>query len=241
MSATVFHVTHWKAGSQWVRAVLEAAAGDRVVPLKHDMSHVHTDPIVEGGVYTPVYMGRARFVERVGLREGHRRFVVVRDLRDTLVSWYFSLKRSKRMGEINPNVASMQRMLEEMSLRDGLGFLVRERLGAIAQIQSEWLEGDDPYFRYEDLMADEHAGFARILGCAGIEMDEGRRRAIVEANSFERRSKGRKPGEEDVSSHLRKGTGGDWRELFDAALSREFKDRFGEVLVKTGYERDAGW
>lgn len=241
MTPTVFHITHWKAGSQWVRAVLEQAAPERIVPLKHDMSHVHTDPIVPGGVYTPVYMNRARFSQAVGIRPDHRRFVVVRDLRDTLISWYFSLKRSTRMGEINPNVAAMQRTLAGASFAEGLAFLIRERLDAIAQIQLGWLDAGDPYFRYEDLMADEHAAFAKILACAAIELPEARRREIVDANTFQRRSKGRKPGEEDVSSHLRKGTGGDWRSAFDGRIKSLFKERFGEVLIRTGYEKDLGW
>src|SRR5690242_6591022 len=85
----VFHVTHWKAGSTWVQGVLQRLAGERFVPLKPDMSHVLKEPIRPGGVYTPVYMRREPFVAAVTVP--HTRFFVMRDLRDTLVSWYFSL------------------------------------------------------------------------------------------------------------------------------------------------------
>ena len=52
---TVFHVTHWKAGSQWVRAVLGAAAPSRVLSPDHDPEWFYNRPLVNGGVYTPVF------------------------------------------------------------------------------------------------------------------------------------------------------------------------------------------
>jgi len=65
--------------------------------------------------------------------------------------------------------------------------------------------------------------------------------AIVQEKSFENLSGGREKGEEDVTSHFRKGEPGDWVNHFTPALKREFKDRFNEVLVKTGYEEDDAW
>lgn len=66
-------------------------------------------------------------------------------------------------------------------------------------------------------------------------------RSILKAKSFERLSGGREKGEEDVTSHYRKGVPGDWVNHFTPAVKEEFKDRFGEVLVKTGYEQDQQW
>jgi len=66
-------------------------------------------------------------------------------------------------------------------------------------------------------------------------------RTILEKKSFENLSGGREKGEEDVTSHYRKGEPGDWVNHFTPALKREFKDRFNEVLVKTGYEQDDEW
>jgi hypothetical protein len=34
---------------------------------------------------------------------------------------------------------------------------------------------------------------------------------------------------------------GDWRNHFTDRLARQFKDRFGELLVQTGYEPDGHW
>ena len=57
---TVFHVTHWKAGSQWVRTILHQAAGKRYVrPTPGPWGPVG-ERVVAGGVYTPVYARLAR-------------------------------------------------------------------------------------------------------------------------------------------------------------------------------------
>ena len=42
---TVFHITHWKAGSQWVAAVLEECAPHRVVEPVVQSGHLLDEPI----------------------------------------------------------------------------------------------------------------------------------------------------------------------------------------------------
>ncbi|MCA1847755.1 MAG: sulfotransferase domain-containing protein [Actinobacteria bacterium] len=64
--------------------------------------------------------------------------------------------------------------------------------------------------------------------------------AIVEEFSFERQA-GRRPGEEDRGSFLRKGVVGDWRNYFSPE-AREMFDRYaGDELILLGYERDRAW
>ena len=66
-------------------------------------------------------------------------------------------------------------------------------------------------------------------------------RAILEEKSFENMSGGRVKGEEDVTSHFRKGEAGDWANHFTPEIKRAFKDRFNDVLLETGYENDGRW
>jgi hypothetical protein len=63
---------------------------------------------------------------------------------------------------------------------------------------------------------------------------------IVEAHRFKRLT-GRRRGSEDVTAHERKGIAGDWRNHFDPALTDAFKARFGQTLIRTGYEPDLAW
>lgn len=64
---------------------------------------------------------------------------------------------------------------------------------------------------------------------------------IVEKKSFKRLSGGRKKGQENVNSHYRKGTPGDWVNHFTEAHKRTFKKRHGDLLVRLGYESDLNW
>src|SRR5262245_58412565 len=90
---TVLHVTHAKAGSQWIHKILHYCAADRIVaPPYYSLPFLQT-PVQSGAVYPTLYVTRKDF-DRVILPSNSRRFVIIRDLRDTLVSWYFSVKIS---------------------------------------------------------------------------------------------------------------------------------------------------
>lgn len=58
---------------------------------------------------------------------------------------------------------------------------------------------------------------------------------------FEKKSGGRRVGKSNQNSHYRKGKAGDWRNHFEPLHAKAFLDRFGDLLVRTGYEPDATW
>ena len=64
---------------------------------------------------------------------------------------------------------------------------------------------------------------------------------ILWEHSYLRLSGGRHPGREDVTSHYRKGTPGDWKRHFTPAHVERFKELYNPWLVKLGYEEDDGW
>jgi lipopolysaccharide transport system ATP-binding protein len=268
---TVFHITHWKAGSQWVYGVLLACAPERVIKPKLKIAHFYEDVIYPGKIYPTVYTPRNRFEETVWpsnvsmdashppspqdppavqnfynfgvLKHPVKIFVVIRDLRDALVSLYFSLKVSHPI--ISDQVAEGHRILNQIQTEEeGLLFVIGERGQASANIQKSWLNvrksGEALYLRYEDLIANEQEEFAKIVDYCRIDVSRSKLTGIVNENSFNKRS-GRKPGQEDVSSHYRKGVSGDWKSHFTDRIKKEFKDKFGQLLIDTGYEKDLNW
>ena len=91
--STVFHVTHWKAGSQWIYKILNALAPERIVPPRIGEAQLLFTPLKSGAIYPAVYLTRGQ-LQSLTLPAKNRKFVIIRDLRDTLVSAYYSLRYS---------------------------------------------------------------------------------------------------------------------------------------------------
>jgi hypothetical protein len=177
----VFYITHWKAGSQWVKAVLTAAHPDRIVPQKLYIAHVLVDPIKAGMIYPGVYLSREQF-NAVAIPHPGVKFVVVRDLRDTLISWYFSLRISH---SINERVQGFREKLSSLDFAHGLIYLMDTRLLEVARIQMSWMDCDELIVQYEALLMNQEENFGRILRHCQIELQTDKLHDIIMANSFE--------------------------------------------------------
>lgn len=237
---TMFHITHWKAGSQWIhRILLECVPADKIVRPEVDEVQFLKRPLEDGKVYPTVYVTREQF-SSVPLPKVWKRFVVIRDLRDTLVSAYFSIKYSHQT--IVPRLAKWRDMLQEMDETKGMLFLMDEWLPASAKIQESWQRSKEPIYRYEDLLENDLDVLETILlkKCQ-LPLEPARFRQIVLDCRFDRVSGGRKRGEENVMVHERKGVAGDWRNHFSRQVTQAFKERFATLLIQTGYEVDENW
>ncbi|MGA2231792.1 MAG: sulfotransferase domain-containing protein [Tepidisphaeraceae bacterium] len=236
---TVVHVTHWKAGSQWIRKILDSLAPGRVIEPRADNSQFLVRPVVAGSVYPTLYVTRNEY-ERVRLPGDVRRLTVIRDLRDTLVSAYFSLRYSH--AENRPEIAGYRNRLSERGIEEGMLLLMDEWLTQCARIQASWIEADEPVIRYSDLLQRDMDLLIPVLrDQLGFDApEETIKQAIMQAR-FEKQSGGRRRGEEDPSAHQRKGVSGDWRNYFTDRLKRAFKIRYGGLLVETRFERNLNW
>jgi lipopolysaccharide transport system ATP-binding protein len=215
------------------------------IPHSHFETVLHPDVNQDSATIPPSSQNDAKLQNWHNYRENqspHIEFVVIRDLRDTLVSLYFSLKVSHPL--IAEQLVQERNTLNEMSLDEGLLLLLENRMGDVAEIQRSWLPVCEKeralLVRYEDLLADEQTVFARIIDYCQLDISPQNLREIVARNSFESRT-GRHKGEEDTSSHYRKGIVGDWRNVFSPKVISDFKLRFGDVLIRTGYEKDLNW
>lgn len=65
-------------------------------------------------------------------------------------------------------------------------------------------------------------------------------RKAIDAQSFQKLA-GRKRGQEDPKSHYRKGVAGDWVNYLTGANKELFKERWGQLLIDLGYEKDLSW
>jgi len=236
---TIFHVTHWKAGSQWIHRILIACVPELIVPPQSGESQFLHWPLQPGKVYPTVYVTKQQF-DQVHLPAGARRFVVIRDLRDTLVSWYFSLKHSHPL--TTAQLAEERFALQKLSMEDGLLYLMDKWLGLSAQIQLSWQEAGEPLIRYEDLLTQDTTILERVLldECQ-LPVSRQRLQEVILANRFASLTRTRQRGEEDIAAHERKGIAGDWQNHFTDRVKRAFKARYGGILIATGYATDLSW
>jgi lipopolysaccharide transport system ATP-binding protein len=225
----------------------------------------YKEPVKLGKIYGTVYLNHNQFQKTVfdpfsqnksadyfswrraifnwwNFRVNHnpyRSFVVIRDLRDTLVSLYYSARYSHKI--IADEMIPLRQKLNNLSEEGGLIHMLNVILPASASIQTSWLHVKSvPMFRYEDIIGNEYDLFGKLIDHCQISVDRDLLHDIVSYNLFENAA-GRKRGHEDVNAHLRKGVAGDWRNHFTDRLKEEFKKRFGDVLIKTGYEKDLSW
>jgi lipopolysaccharide transport system ATP-binding protein len=172
----------------------------------------------------------------------YKTFIVIRDLRDILVSQYFSVLVSHP--QVNLRITEYRQELSSLDKEDGLLSLIHKRLPLQAAIQESWLpawqNGGVLLVRFEDMLEDEHGCLEKIISYCQIDVERHRLHDIITQHSFQM-STGRQPGEEDISSHLRKGIAGDWMNHFTDEVRKEFKKRFGQLLIDTGYERGLEW
>jgi lipopolysaccharide transport system ATP-binding protein len=177
-------------------------------------------PIPEGCVYS-CYATREQ-VEAAELPP-HRRFIVVRDLRDTLCSAYFSFRDTHRP---NPAVEPIRVRLHQLDKEDGMVYLMDEFLPQCVAIHESWRE--EPVIHYEDLLDNDLEILKRVLleECR-LDVPEPKLERAIRSARF-RRLTGRRRGDE-AAEHLRKGVSGDWRNHFTDRVSAEFDQRFGAI------------
>jgi hypothetical protein len=230
---TIFHITHWKAGSQWLNKILRELAPGRIVAPQIDETQFLKTPVVSGAVYPTLYVTKEQFFS-VPLPANCKKFVVLRDLRDTLVSGYFSIRYSHPV--IDGRLANWRERLNSMPIESGLLMLMDEWLPACALIQESWVASNEQIIHYEDLLANDFEILETllILDCQ-FPVSRATLRAVVERNRFERMSGGRKPGEEELTAHERKGIAGDWQNHFTERITRTFNERYGKLLADSGY------
>ena len=235
---TIFHLTVYKAGSQWIHNILLQCAPDRLIPPQIDSAQFVVDDIIPGKIYPTVYLPRSLFYKK-SIPGQSKHFVVLRDPRDTLVSAYFSLIASHtEMG----NVSVVRRKLSQMSKEEGFLWMIRRWMPWNALIFETWVKSGEPWIKFEDLLVNDIQILEHTLleQCKLDVSKEVLHKAIINCR-FQMLSGGRLPGVERRDMHYRKGIAGDWENHFTAKVKKTFKRRYGKLLVRAGYETDLKW
>lgn len=98
------------------------------------------------------------------------------------------------------------------------------------------------YLSYEELLEDAPSTMTRVITeMTGTPPDPWLVTQTTEKYDMRRQTGGRKAGEEDRSSFIRKGVSGDWVNHFTRDTSKLFHELAGDALLALHYEEDPDW
>ncbi len=207
-----------------------------IPPLLYKEYPIHPAPPI-CTISSPLYISYLTYLS-LSRKQKHKTFFVLRDPRDIVISWYFSVKYSH--GSIGL-ISTFRDDLEKLSLAEGLCYSIdklEER--GIFFGQRSWMNISEDkenirIFRYEDLVFDNRSFLRQLFDYLNIVIPEKRFLELYERYKFEKLSGGRKQGVTEINSHYRKGVAGDWMNYFDNAIMTHFRQVTGDLLEVLGY------
>ncbi len=235
----IIHCCYHKVGTAWFIRILRSTAryyGLNFQCSTQDELNRNTDIFME-------YMSRIDIDKLPDYVGSH----MIRDPRDMIISAYFYHLWTKEEWAHIPrkslNNLTYQQHLKSLNQEDGLLAEMNGTSKEVIEEMSRW-NYDNPDFleiKYEDLIKDESAVFYKLFQHYSFREEAIQNcLQITEKYSFNNRTK-RKKGTVDNQSHLRSGRIGEWKEIFTEKHKYSFKELFGDVLIRLGYEVNNDW
>jgi len=182
-----------------------------------------SDQLVALGEKTPGNIRNIRFLKH--LIPDTKFIFMLRDGRDIAVSGWYHLKRQWGKEAGNEPMNNYARRIAKTWRED------------IEKAQS--FSDSNPesciWVRYEDLHWDINNQLSAVFSFLGVENSSTAINDCVAAGDFKNLAQGRDRGQEDSTSHFRKGIVGDWVNHLDDEAIKSFNTEAGEVLRDFGY------
>jgi hypothetical protein len=248
----IYHCSVYRTGSQWMkrlfsdlrvcqwsgllyefiyhRAFGTAGCPDQSIPQEFPLQQ----PFAPHKIIS-VYASYESYL-RIPKPEKYRTIYIVRDPRDIVVSHYFASRHDAGRDPQSDYALSMVNPDSGIPLMtDAL-----EKMALFAALRS-WADAiSDPnvlILRFEDLIGPRQFQlFQQLMAHCDIAMPAQTLKALLADHSFETLSGGRKPGQEDVNNHYRKGVAGDWRNHLSGQCLEHFYTVTGDLVRRLGYE-----
>ncbi|MGW8247530.1 MAG: sulfotransferase domain-containing protein [Acidiferrobacterales bacterium] len=234
-----FLVAYPKSGITWLRFLV----GNYLNEGNCDFSNSHL--IIPDIHYNPEYclqINKPRFIKsHLPYTASYPKVIyLVRDGRDVAVSYFFHLKKYRRI--------RLDTTFQDFMTDFNAGRL--DRFGRWGEHVTSWLDHQNSnllLIRYEDLKDDTGRVFEKILKFCGYEIDKGKINMAIEASSIERmrrseteqgRSNELFSSSDQSISFVRRGEKGQWQQYFDKSLLDVFVEHHGIALSRLNYAID---
>lgn len=255
-SDNIYHCCVHKTASQWVKSILGDAriqkysnlslylpdAEERRILGGYNLRESETELTIQAcplrTIAGSLHINFENFLA-IPKPEHYKAFFVTRDPRDIVVSWYFSSKYSHIL---NKEVFKNRQKLNESSIEDGLLYSI-EHLNnyGLFQALKSWIvapqkDNNILIFKFEKLtLSNNFQAFKTLFEHCDIRIPDKVLSQLLQDYSFEKLS-GRKQGQENKTSHFRKGVSGDWKNYFNDTILEKFYQATGNLTEKLGYE-----
>lgn len=255
INTNIYHCCIQKTGSQWLAKILSDYIIYRLTSKDLYLSqenfldikthHLLQQSFPENKIISPLYIRYNEF-QVMPKPEQYKAFFVMRDLRDIVVSKYFSHRYSHYVH--TEKMAQRRKALSEVSLEEGLMLVINdleEDLPNHISALYSWCDAKDEKVlicKFEDMIGENSfSTFQKIFAHLDIQIEEKEIKALLNKYSFKSLAKNRTQGQEDQKSHYRKGITGDWENYFNENHKESFKKYTGNLLVELGYAKDMHW
>jgi hypothetical protein len=159
-----------------------------------------------------------------------KKILLIRDPRDILVSHYFSMGKSHviPIGKIGDQLLKRR----EQVLKVEIDEYVIQQAPTFRNLFRQYTRIEDNHFklfRYEDVVFDKNRWIKDILDFLELEIEDEKIREIADKQNIF-------PKEENICSHIRKVTPGDYKEKLKPATIEIINEDFKDILIKYGYD-----
>jgi len=251
----VYHCTTHKAASSWITGLLKdplmfAYSGLDCFVYQHQWMKGRDPRNYDERYFSkplPKYTAAARLYwhydcfRQLPKPDDYRAFFVLRDPRDVVVSWYFSMKNTHPI--LHKGHRKARKKLHRLSKSEGLCYSIDALSDhGLFSAQRSWSKFNEKsgstkvrMFRYENLTGPKHFSKMKSLfeHCT-IRIPDSEFRKLLCRHGWEA-TEDREKGEEDRSSHRRMGVAGDWRNHFDSTVEAYFVETVGNLPTELGY------
>lgn len=159
-----------------------------------------------------------------------KKFLLIRDPRDILVSHYFSMKKSHAIpeGEMGERLLQQRRKMQSLTIDQ----YVREKAQSFSKIFQSYIIIENnllKVFKYEDIVFNKKAWIQDILRFLNLDLDLETIEKIADKHDVF-------PQIESPNAHIRKVTPGDHREKLQPETINFLNKIFQKTLLKYGYK-----